>query len=139
MSDAKQLDARMLQMQDALRACRMRTGSSGARNGSPITRTIADLKVAYSKFETSGGESNRYTIESQTARYRELMKAADGLFDPPALKRVADIYERDLNEAYKIEPATVASSPRLSTASRPAPPTRSRRCPSPHRLRLASP
>ena len=60
-----------------------------------ITRTIADLKVAYSKFETSGGESNRYTIESQTARYRELMKAADGLFDPPALKRVADIYERD--------------------------------------------
>ena len=103
MSDAKQLDARMLQMQDALASLSDANRQQVARAmAHSITRTIADLKVAYSKFETSGGESNRYTIESQTARYRELMKAADGLFDPPALKRVGDIYERDLNEAYKI-------------------------------------
>lgn len=103
MSDAKQLDARMLQMQEAL------TSLSDA-NREQVTRafsksvgdTLRDLKVAYSKFNTSGGESNRYTIESQTARYRELMRAADGLLGPRTQKAVQQIYERDLNEAYSI-------------------------------------
>jgi SPP1 gp7 family putative phage head morphogenesis protein len=63
---------------------------------------VADLKVAYSKFNVSEGTSNRYTIESQTARYRELTKAAEGLMGPGSLKNIQAIYENDLNDAYSL-------------------------------------
>ena len=67
-----------------------------------ISKTVADLKVAYSKFNASEGASNRYTIESQTARFKELTKAADGLMGPGALKNIQSIYENDLNDAYSL-------------------------------------
>ena len=67
-----------------------------------ISATLTDLKVAYSKFDASEGSSNRYTIESQTARYRELTKAAEGLLGPATMKSVQKIYETDLSDAYSL-------------------------------------
>ena len=103
MSEAKQLDARMLQWQNQLgtlsEANRERVTRTLARS---ISGTVADLKVAYSKFDASEGASNRYTIESQTARYRELTKAAEGLMGPGALNNIKAIYESDLNDAYSL-------------------------------------
>ena len=66
-----------------------------------ISTTLRDLRVAYSKFDQSGGETNRYTIESQTARFRELQGAANKLLDAKTMKRINGIYERDLGQAYK--------------------------------------
>ena len=62
--------------------------------------TLRDLRKAYGKFNTSGGEQNRYTIQSQTARYKELLKASDNLMGPKTQKAVQRLYERDLEEAY---------------------------------------
>lgn len=67
-----------------------------------LSSTLRDLRTAYSKFTTSEGDTNRYTIESQTARYRELTKAAEGLLGPQTLKKIENIYERDLNDAYSL-------------------------------------
>ena len=93
----------MLQWQDQLgglsEANRERVTRTLARS---ISGTVADLKVAYSKFNASEGASNRYTIESQTVRFRELTKAAEGLIGPGALKNIKAIYENDLNDAYSL-------------------------------------
>ena len=80
MSEAKELDARLLYWQDEL------TGLSD-KNRQQVSRamakslgdTLRDLRSAYGKFNATEGESNRYTIENQTARYRQLVRAADGL------------------------------------------------------------
>ena len=103
MSEAKELDARMLQWQDQLSGLADANKAQVKRAmAKSLSTTLADLKTAYSKFTTSGGDSNRYTIESQTARYRELNKAAEGLLGPGTMKSVQAIYEKDLNDAYSL-------------------------------------
>lgn len=103
MSEAKKLDARMLQWQDQLSGLAETNREQVTRTlARSISSTVADLKVAYSKFNASEGTSNRYTIESQTVRFRELTKAAEGLIGPGALKNIKAIYENDLNDAYSL-------------------------------------
>jgi len=97
----------MLQWQDQLSGLtetnRERVTRTLARS---ISSTVADLKVAYSKFNASEGTSNRYTIESQTVRFRELTKAAEGLIGPGSLRNIKAIYENDLNDAYSLGTST---------------------------------
>ena len=93
----------MLQWQNQLSGLSERNREQVTRTlARSISSTVADLKVAYSKFNLSEGTTNRYTIESQTARYRELTKAAEGLMGPGALKNIKAIYENDLSDAYSL-------------------------------------
>jgi len=83
-----------------------------------INQTLRDLKTAYGKFSQSEGATNAYTIQSQTARYRELLKASETLFDASTRKQIQSIYERDLNEAYETGGAAAQDLARITDANK---------------------
>lgn len=101
MSDAKELDTRLLYWTDELTKLSDKNRETITKAmASSISGTLRDLRTAYGKFNTSEGETNRYTIEQQTARYRQLVKASESLLGPATIKQIEGIYQRDLQKAY---------------------------------------
>ena len=103
MSDVKKQDARQLYWADEL-------GQLSEKNRKQVTRamsrsirqTLGSLRKSYAKFTESGGTENRYTIESQTARYKELVKASEALLGPATIKQIGEVYKRDLDVAHRL-------------------------------------
>ncbi len=118
MSEAKQLDTRLLYWQDEMTKLsdqnRRQVTKAMAKS---LSQTLGDLKTAYNRFNTSGGEVNRYTIESQTARYRQLVRASEGLLGPQTIKSIQTIYERDLQSAYATGGTSANDLAKLTGAS----------------------
>jgi len=69
-----------------------------------INKTLRRLRKAYAnyieKMEESGEPFNRYTIEKEITRYKELVAASNSLLDAQTMKQIIGIYEDDLNAAY---------------------------------------
>ena len=102
MSDAKKLDQRQLYWNNELasleNANRERIVKAMSKS---IGDTLRELRISYAKFQESGGTENRYSIERQAGRYKELVAASEQLFGPNTLAAINKIYERDLGQAYK--------------------------------------
>ena len=114
MSTAEIVDERLLRWLDAYE---QQVGSTVDRStkvlAQSLAQTLADLRIRYEKLRTSvetrdqpgrnaTGREQRYSIESQTARYRELLDAAGSLMDPKTVAALDRIYQEDLSSAYAL-------------------------------------
>ena len=105
MSEAKEeLDARLLYWQDELTGLSDKNQTAGLEGYGQVPggHPSGSAQRVREVQRQSEGESNRYTIENQTARYRQLVRAADGLLSPATIKQVESIYNRDLQAAYEM-------------------------------------
>lgn len=103
MSKAKQLDRRQLAWVEGLGELEKVNKQQIVRAMSvSVRQTLRDLRSAYSKFNESGGTSNRYTIQRQTGLFKELLKSSEALLGPATIKQLGEIYQSDLDSAYQL-------------------------------------
>ena len=107
MSEAKKLDQELLRFVASLEELEQynRDRITNAMKSS-IARTLRRLRTAYTNYiermEESGEPYNRYTIEKEITRYKELMAAGNSLLDAKTMQMIVNIYEQDLQAAYQL-------------------------------------
>ena len=105
MSEAKKLDQELLRFVADLEQLEdyNRDRITNAMKSS-IARTLKRLRKAYTnyieKMEESGEPYNRYTIEKEITRYKELVAASNSLLDAQTMQTIVSIYEQDIQAAY---------------------------------------